>query len=193
MARERNMLAPIKPIAESAMSIQELIQAGEYRQAIAACANEYGASVGRLCMAMLGDQHEAEEVSQESFLAAYRGMANYRAEGSVRSWLYGIARRQCARRLERGPRPHLELVVENHASTNRPDSALRDARLAGGLHRVLSNLKPTERDALVLRFAGDLSFKEVAEILNINEATARKRASRGLLQLRTTLRPEDVE
>ncbi|MCP4449256.1 MAG: sigma-70 family RNA polymerase sigma factor [Myxococcales bacterium] len=187
------MLAPSQPIADSPEPISDLIRHGKHREAIAACAAEYGRSVGRLCMAMLGNQDEADEVAQESFLAAYQGMANYRGEGSLRAWLYGIARRQCARRLERGPRRHLELVVESHASSDDPEASMVQARRASDMRRQLADLKPTERDALVLRFAGDLSFKEVADILNIGEAVARKRASRGLLRLRTTLRPEDVE
>ena len=173
--------------------IRELIAVGKHREAIGRCARDYGASVGRLCMAMLGNQDEAQEVAQESFLAAYQGLASFRGEGSLRSWLYGIARRQCARRLERGPRRHLELVDETHAGTDNPQATLRQGRRAEDLYRLLSDLKPSERDALVLRFAGDLSFREVGDILKITEATARKRTSRALMRLRTTLRPEDVE
>ncbi len=173
--------------------IGELIRTGDHREAIARCAQDYGPSVGRLCMAMLGNQDEAQEVAQESFLAAYQGLASFRGEGSLRSWLYGIARRQCARRLERGPRRHLELVDEIHAGADDPQATMRSGRRAADLHRLLSELKPSERDALVLRFAGDLSFKEVGDILKIPEATARKRTSRALMRLRTTLRPEDVE
>lgn len=187
------MLAPSQPIAECNEPIGNLIRDGKHREATAACAAEYGRSVGRLCMAMLGNQAEADEVAQESFLAAYQGMANYRGEGSLRAWLFGIARRQCARRIERGPRKHLELVAETLPGTDSPEATMVRSRRAGDLRRQLLTLKPSERDALVLRFAGDLSFKEVGELLNISEATARKRASRGLLRLRTTLRPEDVE
>src|SRR5215207_489738 len=77
--------------------IHDLIRGGDYRAAVGACAREHGPAVGRLCMAWLGSQAEAEEAAQETLLAAFDAMAAYRAEGTVRSWLFGIARRVCAR------------------------------------------------------------------------------------------------
>ena len=52
---------------------------------------------------------------------------------------------------------------------------------------LLAEIRPTEREALVLRFAGELSFREVGQACNIDEAAARKRVSRGLARLRALL------
>ena len=52
---------------------------------------------------------------------------------------------------------------------------------------LLGEIRPTEREALVLRYAAELSFREVAQACGIDEAAARKRVSRGLLRLRTLL------
>lgn len=187
------MLAPIEPVPDRVRALEELLKSGDYREATALCAAEHGPSVGRLCMAMLGNQAEAQEVAQETFLAAYQGMANFRSEGSVRAWLFGIARRQCARRIQRGPRRHLELVAEDHAGQASTEIELRDRRRREDLRRHLGELKPSERELLLLRFVGDLSFKEVAELLDLNEATARKRASRALLRLRNRIHPDEIE
>jgi RNA polymerase sigma factor (sigma-70 family) len=84
------------------------------------------------------------------------------------------------------------LVAESHASPDRSDRELREKQRREDLHRHLSELKPSEREVLVLRFAGDLTFKEVAQLLDLNEATARKRASRALLRLRNRLQPEEI-
>ena len=51
-------------------------------------------------MAFTGSQAESEELVQETLLAAYDGFPQYRAEGSVRAWLFGIARRICGRHAE---------------------------------------------------------------------------------------------
>src|SRR5262245_39336163 len=80
--------------------IVALLQEGRHRDAIAACAREHGAVLGRLCMALLGSQADADEATQETLLRAHRALASYRGDGSVKSWLCGIARHVCAHVLE---------------------------------------------------------------------------------------------
>lgn len=178
-------------------TISTLIAAGERRAAVAECARLHGRSIGRLCMAMLGNGPDADEVVQETLLAAHRGMEGFRGEGSVRAWLFGIARRQCARHLEakRSRGAHLQVVAdEPHAGPgDDPESAARTGRRARIVRAALEHLKPSERDALLLRYQADLSFREIAAACGIDEAAARKRASRGLNRLRNLLDREDVE
>ena len=76
------------------------IQAGAFRDATTLAARLHGASLGRLCMAMLGSQAEAEECVQEVLLAGHDAMGEFRGDGTVRAWLFAIARRMCAKRLE---------------------------------------------------------------------------------------------
>src|SRR5215468_4747135 len=80
--------------------IIELVQSGQHREALATCARMHHAVLGRLCMALLGSQADADEAVQETLLRAHRAMATYRAEGSVKAWLCGIARHVCAHILE---------------------------------------------------------------------------------------------
>lgn len=187
------MLAKAQTVANENEPLVRLIAAGDHRTAVAECAALYGAALGRLCMAFLGSQEDAEEVVQETLLAAHRAMPGFRADGSVRAWLFGIARRQCARFLERGRKhQHLRLVGEQAADGDTGD-AVRTRRRAERVRSALSGLKPSERDPLVLRYQGELSYREIAEICGIDEAVARKRVSRGLERLRQTLTPEAVE
>ena len=120
-------------------------------------------------------------------------MATYRGEGSVKAWLCGIARHVCAHMLEtrRRGREVLELVPT--------DETTEDARAMFALKRRtrairdgLAKLKPSEREALVLRYVADLSHREIATACNLDEATARKRISRALARLRSVM-PEGVE
>jgi RNA polymerase sigma-70 factor, ECF subfamily len=187
------MLAPAgRVLARDA--IEELVAEGKHRDAVAMCVREHGAAVGRLCMALLGSQDDAEEVLQETMLAAYAQMATWRGDGTVRAWLFGIARRQCARRYERGARErrgHLRVVPDAVAMS--PAVSVQAMRRAAAVRAALAALKPSEREALVLHYQGDLSFREIAELCGIDEAAARKRASRGLAKLRNTLRSDAVE
>ncbi len=198
------MLAPATAVdAGDRDPIQSLIADGRHREAVALCARQHGRAIGSLCMALLGSQAEAEEAVQETLLAACAQMGSYRAEGTVRAWLFGIARRQCARRFEKGrrERSRLELVPDLAAvgadgavgADDSPAASVATMRRARAVRAALSALKPSERDALILRYVGGLSFREIAAETGIDEAAARKRASRGLAQLRRMLTSESVE
>lgn len=167
------------------------IQAGRYREALTTCANVHGAILGRLCMALLGSQADADEATQETLLRAHRGMATYRAEGSVKAWLCGIARHVCAHMLEtrRKQRELLE-VVPTEPEARDVFAARQRARV---VREALGKLKPTEREALVLRYVADLSHREIAIACNLDEAAARKRISRALVRLRSVMPTQDLE
>jgi RNA polymerase sigma-70 factor (ECF subfamily) len=173
---------PTDPIAEA-------IARGDHRAALADCARTYGAALGRLCMAWLGTQAEAEEAVQETLLAAFGAMGKYRGEATVRAWLYGIARRVCAQRVETRQRreARLRLVHSDADSAPGAEGLLAARRRAQRVRDALERLKPSERDAVVLRYEADLPFREVAAVCGIDEATARKRVSRALERLRDEL------
>ena len=68
-----------------------------------------------------------------------------------------------------------------------------DARVLDTFAAQLASLKPSERDALVLRYVAELSHREIATACNIDEAAARKRVSRALDALRTVIPAEEIE
>ncbi|MBZ0120648.1 MAG: sigma-70 family RNA polymerase sigma factor [Sandaracinaceae bacterium] len=173
--------------------IATLITAGQHRDAVAACARTHGAAIGRLCMALLGSQAEAEETAQEVLIAAHDAMSAYRGEGSVRAWLFGIARRKCAKKLEmRGRRERrLRLVHDADVAGQLPDQELETRRAALRVRDALETLKPSERDAVVLRYEGGLAYREIGEACGIDEMAARKRVSRALARMRQLLSSED--
>ncbi len=165
---------------------QDIVQAlgkGDHRTALALCARRHGASIGRLCMALLGSQSEADDATQETLLAAHAGFDGFRGDGSLRAWLFGIARRRCARVLERrgSAKPARE---EEDADPRTADELLDERRRAESARQLLEQVRPTEREALLLRYTAELSFREVGEASGVDEATARKRVSRGLARLR---------
>ena len=166
--------------------VAAMIVQGAYRDALAACARTHGAVVGRVCMALLGSQADADEATQETLLRAHRGMATYRGEGTVKAWLCGIARHVCAHALEtrRRGRQLLEVVPALDEANADELARRQQARL---LRDALGRLKPTEREALVLRYVADLSHREIAVACNIDVAAARKRISRALARLRAVV------
>jgi RNA polymerase sigma-70 factor, ECF subfamily len=184
------MQAVANPVLASDPIVQ-LIHDGRHRDAAAACARTHHVALGRLCMALLGSQADAEEAVQETLLRAHHAMTAYRAEGSVKAWLCGIARHVCAHVLETRRRSRELLEVVPNEGEARDAFAVR--RRARALRDGLDKLKPSERESLVLRYVADLSHREIAEACGLDEAAARKRISRALERLRTVMPTEEIE
>ena len=64
-------------------AVREALSEQDYRKAVALSAHAHGASVGRLCMALVGSQAEAQELAQETFVAAHKAFQSYRGDGSA--------------------------------------------------------------------------------------------------------------
>lgn len=142
-------------------------------------------------MALLGSQAEAEEAVQEVLILAYQTFPTFRGDGSVRAFLFGIARRMCARAVETRVRRERRLRVVHHVSDDpRPDEVVDSRRAVDGLRGALEELRPTDREAVLLRYVGGLSYREIATTLAIDEAAARQRISRALVRLRQLIGAE---
>lgn len=172
------------PRAGQGEPILEALAGGDRGRAAALLVSEHSVALGRTCMALLGSQSEAEDALQETLMAALDGLESFRGEGSLRAWLLSIARRRCAKRLE--ARTRERDFKQGLTGPEAPANAERIS-MAARARRLLDEIRPTEREALVLRFAAELSFREVGQACGIDEAAARKRVSRGLARLRNLL------
>ena len=112
----------------------------------------------------------------------------------MRAWLFGIARRKCAARLakrtRRRARLHLLPDPENDPGPAVPLARKRRAHL---IRTALAELKPSHREAVVMRYQAGLEYSEIAMALDIDESAVRKRVSRALAGLRSRLAAEDLE
>ncbi len=169
-------------------AIRAALDRGDPRAAIARCARIHGPPLGRFCQALLASQAEADEAVQETLLAAYDGLTSFRGDVAIRGWLFGIARRICARRLEVRTRQNRRKPLLGSSSldadTRAVDDLVDDARTTHAVRTALDGLRPSEREALLLRYDAELSYREVSEACGIDEATARQRVSRALSRVR---------
>lgn len=168
------------------LTIAQALLEGDAHAAIAACARVHGAAIGRLCFLLLGAQSEADEAAQETMLAAYHAASSYRGEGPARAWLFGIARRVCAQRLVvRERQARRRVLLGDDGARGVDASELHDEKeREANVRAALAGLPQTDRELLALRFEGEQSFRDIADSLGIDEATARKRVGRALARLR---------
>jgi RNA polymerase sigma factor (sigma-70 family) len=114
-----------------------------------------------LCLRMMGHRQDAEDVMQESFLRALRGISGFDGERLIRPWLLGIAANRCRTALAlRARRPP---ALESAADTpdHRPGVTDPDD-LAGELERALSSLRPEYRSVFALYHEQGLAYEEIA-------------------------------
>ncbi len=133
----------------------------------------------------------AEDVSAETFTAAFRSLANFDQRASTaRPWLYGIAANTLRRHGEHEAkwltRMRLEPTSASGDELEQSDERIDAGRLAPRLAQALAELAPGERDVLLLYVLAELSHEQIAQVLDVRRGTVKSRLSRGTARLRAT-------
>jgi RNA polymerase sigma-70 factor, ECF subfamily len=139
-----------------------------------ALVGEHWTAVFRLAHALTGDAHAAEDVTQETFLRAWKRFDTFQPGTRLRAWLFRIATNACfdeERKRRRGPTE--PLTADAPASGPAPGQALETAERCAILRAALDGLSELTRLVFHLRAQEDLSFREIAEIAGTTEQAAR--------------------
>lgn len=151
----------------------------------------HGSEIFRFCHRLVGDRGLAEEATQETFLRAWRAQDRFDpTTGSLRTWMYAVARNVCIDALRaRGRRFGLEgsSAVHDARLPDDEDSGFESMLSSWMLEEALRRIPANQRDALVLTYMRDRPYAEIAEVLGIPEATLRTRVFYGLKSLRKVL------
>jgi RNA polymerase sigma-70 factor (ECF subfamily) len=163
-------------------------------EAFARLAERHGGSVFRYLMRMTGSVEEAEELLQDTFVAAFAARRQYRGAGSVRGWLMTIARNRARNAWRDGSRNvrDAETVrgeLESLPVSGTPEGEVLRLELRAEIATALAALPPASREAVVLRDVEGLTYEEVAEVTGAGEGAVRVRVHRGREQLRHLLEP----
>jgi RNA polymerase sigma-70 factor (ECF subfamily) len=150
-----------------------------------------------LSLRMLGRDEDARDVCQETFLAAFRNLRKFRGEAKFSSWIYRIALNACHSRLRRPDNTKTRSLDEEHEDGYREELAdrtsdaatesLQREQLSAIVRRALSALPAEMRQVIVMKEYEELTFAEIAEILEIPVSTVKSRVYTGLQQLRARL------
>jgi len=159
---------------------------------------------------LTGSRHDAEDLMQEVFVRLVRMIAAYSHDGRFEAWLFRIAAnlaRDRARRAVRGPRPTAGSGSSGYddGAAADPFEEIADADRETGLSRMqaaedadrlnaaLAALSESEREVILLRHFSQLSYKEIADLMNTPLGTALARGHRGLQRLRELMGADAVE
>ena len=169
---------------------------GAYEELI----DRYEQQVFGMVYRLLGNQSDASDVVQEVFLKVFRGVASFREQSSLRTWIYRIAvheaynhrrwfSRHCRMEVpmeEHGPEhPNwLDLTPDPGRS---PFEQAMDSEARTLIERALTQINPVFRTAVVLRDVQNLSYEEIADILQVSLGTVKSRILRGREALRREL------
>ena len=166
-------------------SEQQLIQAcraGD-KTAYAWLVRKYSRGVFAICMGILGNTHDAEDIAQEALIRGYTRIGRLRDTDQFKTWIFRIARNLCIDFLRRR-RIGKEALVKHQAERERLDQPEQDF---GFLERAIARLPEKYRLPLMLYYFQEQSTDAVAEALGISPAGVCSRLCRARQKLRTIL------
>jgi len=172
------------------------------REAFSEIVRRWERKIFALCFGMLGREDDARDAAQETFIAAYRNLANFRGEAKVSSWLHRIAVNQCLTTKRRAKTRSEEFLDDDDGSEERVfiapmhNSPSRKAEQGERLKLVRTAVSslPTElRQVVVMKEFEDMTFQEISETLEVPLSTVKSRLYTALKQLKMKLERLPVE
>lgn len=154
----------------------------------AAVFHQYKNLVFRTAFLLLNSEQDAEDALQEIFLRVYKALPTFDlAKGAFTTWIYRITVNHCLSRRRRRRPPLLALdAVDAQASVD-PAGFAEHIENKDAMFQAIAGLSDKLRAVLILRYYLDLSYKEIAEILDVPEGTVKSRLDRALHTLRREL------
>ena len=175
---------------------QHLIQRAQKgdSEAFTVLVTEHQRYVYNLALRILQNEQEALDLAQETFVRAWTALPNFRRQSQFRTWLYRIATNLCYNRLPHLRRSLTELGDDVIAEIPETDIAFGDRvhgvesrELRSFLHQAIDHLDEHYRLLIVLRYQNELSYEEIATMLNLPLGTVKTGLFRAKEQLRRAL------
>jgi RNA polymerase sigma-70 factor, ECF subfamily len=169
------------------------------RDAFRTLVERHSRTVFSLGYRMMGNESDAEDVVQETFLRAYKKLDSFQFQASFKTWIYRIASNYCmdtlAKRKHENPMPATEsadeesLEIDVPSMAAGPDRLVLSGEIQHALGAALETLTPVERTAFVLRHFEGCSIEEIKKALNLRESAAKNSIFRAVQKIRKSLAP----
>ena len=160
---------------------------------------QHSRAIFRLAFRMTGNEEDAEDVVQETFLRAYRQLDKYEARSSFSTWLYRIAsnysldlirsRKRHEEKRERGSVEDRDILQSIAVDSPGPDRLLYGSQVKDRVNAALNELSAQERTAFVLRHFEGQSIQEIGEALGTGTNATKHSIFRAVQKLRKSLEP----
>lgn len=169
-------------------------------EAFAILVEAYQTPVYNLCYRMLGEPEAAEDAAQETFLKVYQNLPRYDIERPFATWLLSIAAHHCIDRLRRRRFSTFSIDEDEDAPVEIPDQHAPDPETETArreqqrrLQRLLQELEPLDRAAVVLRYWQDASEVEIAQALGLTVPAVKSRLHRARKALAVLWQEKELE
>jgi len=168
--------------------VVKLVEVNAMDEAFALLLGRYETKVFHLCVAMLGEPAQAQDVAQDSLLRIWRSLASYDAQrAALSTWIYAITRNRCLTELGQRHRDEhsIELPgIREEVECVTSEQPLNDAASVNLLHQLIDTLPPTQRQCLKLYYFEEHSVGDVATMLALPQGTVKTHLhrARGALQ-----------
>ncbi len=186
--------------ASDAATVAQIL-AGD-REAFRILVERHSRSIFRLAYRMTGNEHDAEDVVQETFLRAYRRLGQFESRSNLGTWLYRVTV-NCAldliRKKDRHEKDLLQPSPEEGEGTDllaaipapepTPERLLLSAEVQQQVSSALAELSVRERAAFVLRHFEGKSIEEISRVLGLRTSAAKNTVFRAVKKLRQALQP----
>lgn len=174
----------------SDLELVEKVKAGDKRS-FSELVRRHQRSVLRLSMRFVKDMDVAEDVTQESFIKAYEKLNSFEGRASFKSWLFQIAVNTARNKLRDFRRETVDIDNVHLAVDAVAESTLVHGAVADLLQKEVEKLPFKQRTALVLRVYEDLSFNEIANIMECPYDTAKANYRHALMKLRQSFEQQN--
>jgi len=150
----------------------------------------YQKQVYNIAYRYTGSRDDAYDLSQEAFLKAYRGINNFRQDSSFKTWIYHIVANVCRDYLRKDKKVHKvsidEPVQSNDGDMEKqltdnakgPDEVYESKELSEFIQGIINNLQREYKEVIILREMQQLSYEEIAKVLNCSVGTVKSRLNR---------------
>ncbi len=161
------------------------------RAAQAALVNRNMPIVFRTAYRMLGDRAEAEDITQETFLRAWRALPDWQPKAKFSTWACTVALNLCRDRLRKKKPVLMDELPERIDSALRPEEALASSQAQNWIVKQISALPERQREAISLCALEGMSNIEAADVMDISVHALESLLARARRALRLTLKPSE--
>ncbi len=198
------VMTPADSISIAAAQRSGVVAVADKRRLFDSLVTEYERKIYNVAYRMLGDAETAADVTQETFINAYRHFEQFRGDSSISTWLYRIASNLCKNKLkQRKRRQQFEthsldetfeteddyLTTQVADSSQAPETIIRRKELGRQIAENLLKLKPEFREMVILRDLQHLTYEQICEVTGLSLPAVKSRLLRARRELQKLLLP----